>query len=145
MRKSINFWSAFHEHPPLLVRLLARRREPGRAVAAVSTEEIAIMSGIPLARVREISNEQNWDTVSISEAERFCLGCSFDPTNPKDRNRLRAYKASCQKNPSRKWFSYLRNSPWFASEFEPLIQKYKSTFRTKSSAPSALPHYPGMN
>lgn len=118
MRKSINFWASFATHPPALIRLLARKRR-GRNVVAVTAEEVALTSGIPLARIQEISKQTNWEGVSIAEAERFCLGCGFDPTSAKDRNRKRAYEATCRTNRPR--FLWIKNSPRFESEFLPLI------------------------
>ena len=131
----MNFWKAFADNPPILVRLLARQRTKGSAIAAISMEEIAIASGLPLVRVQEISGMLDWSAVTLFEAQRFCAGCLFDPTNPQDRNRKRSYTASCRKNPTRQWFSYLRRSPLFKSEFEPLILKLKQS-QTKSTASS---------
>lgn len=137
MRKSINFWNAFASNPPALIRLLARRRS-GHTVVAVMAEEVALTSGIPLSRVQEISKQTNWDGITIAEAERFCLGCGFDPTSSKDRNRKRAYEATCLKNRPR--FLWLLNSPKFESEFRPLIDALRKspqaswlTFQTSAS------------
>ena len=133
MPRSINFWKAFVDHPPALIRLLARRRK-GRTVTAITSEEIAIASGIPLARVHAISQSTDWGDITITEAERFCAGCNFDPTNGRDRNRERAYSAKCKTTRPR--FQWIQKHPRFASEFRPLIVLLQRA-ALKSSSPQA--------
>jgi len=133
MRKSINFWRAFADHPPALIRLYARRRN-GRTVEAITAEEIAITSGIPLSRVQEISAKVEWEGVSLAEAERFCAGANFDPTSAKDRNRERAYNLKCHQNRPR--FQWLKRHPRFVSEFLPLIVALKNS--PPGSSPTSL-------
>lgn len=125
MRKT-NPWKILSSYPPVLVRLLARRRIDGKHVRAISTEEVAILAGLPLPRVREISAMTAWDAVTVGEAERFCLACGFDPLNATHRNRYRAYERGCRIRPQGQWFAYLRSSPWWQSEFIPLIQRWKA-------------------
>ena len=112
-------WQQMHANPPALVRLCARRRLKRKTVRAISLQEIAIASGLPLARVQVISQSLNWEGISIPEAERFCAGCNFDPMNPVDRNRQSAYRRSCKNQP----FAFLRKSPWWETEFLPLINR----------------------
>ena len=45
-------WKILEEHPPALVRLLARRRLKGKLVSAMSAQEVAIQAGLPLSRCR---------------------------------------------------------------------------------------------
>ena len=90
---------------------------------AVSLQEIAIAAGMPLHRVQQIAHSLTWENVTISEAERFILGCNFDPLNPADRNRQSAYERSCQ---NRSPFAFLRKSPLWVTEFLPLIESLKS-------------------
>jgi hypothetical protein len=125
MRRSINFWSAMQSHPPALIRLYARRVK-GRAIEAITGEEIAIVSGIPLSRVHEISALTSWDGVAIPEAERFCKACNFDPTSARDRNRERAYSRTCRR-PNRPRFLWVFNHPKFMSEFRPLIDALRKS------------------
>lgn len=124
MRRSINFWQALQTHPPALIRLYARRVR-GSKVEAVTAEEIAVSSGIPLARVIEISGCLDWSTTTITEAERFCAAAGFDPTSARDRNRERAYSRICQKNRPR--FQWLKRHPRFESEFRPLIAALRNS------------------
>lgn len=102
---------------------MARRKLVGKTVRAISIQEIAIASGMPLARVSAIAQSTTWDGVTIPEAERFCAACGFDPLNPDDRNRQSAYNRSCKTRRSQ--FAFLKKSPWWESEFLPLIQLLK--------------------
>ncbi len=108
----------FAAYPPALIRLYARRRN-GRTVEAITAEEIAITSGIPLDRVQQISMQTNWDDISLMEVQQFCVGAQFDPTSSRDRNRERAYNLKCKQNRPR--FQWLKRHPRFESEFRPLI------------------------
>lgn len=117
-------WKLLHEHPPALVRLCARRRVRGKTVRALSIQEIALAAGLPLARVQAISQSVDWEGISIPEAERFVAGCGFDPLNGQDRNRQSAYRRACQKTPSK--FAFLKRSPWWKTEFLPLIERLRS-------------------
>ena len=117
---SKNAWRILHDDPPALIRLCARRRVRGKTVRAMALQEIAITSGLPLARVQVISQSTSWDGITIPEAERFIAGCNFDPLDPADRNRQSAYERSCKT--SRSKFAFLKKSPWWLSEFLPLIQ-----------------------
>lgn len=117
-------WQLLTANPPAKVRLMARRRVLGKTVRAVSLQEISIASGLPLARVQAISQSTTWDGITIPEAERFIAGCNFDPLSPADRNRQSAYTRSCKSRKSQ--FAFLRKSPWWETEFLPLIQLLRS-------------------
>ena len=100
----------------MLVRLLAKQR--GAAGAALSDEEIAIGSGIPLARIQTISRMESWDTITLGELRAFLKACHFNPLDSADRNRLNAYR---RKGPK---FIYLKRSPHWNDTFLPLIRQY---------------------
>ena len=112
-------WGLVDKYPPHLVRLLAKRRTGAKQIAALSDEDIAIMSQIPLDRVREIYRSSEWKC-SVQEMRAFCSACDFDPENSIDRNRLSAYKNQ-RGGPK---FTYLRKSPWWSSVFKPLILEF---------------------
>lgn len=116
-------WKLLEDNPPILIRLLARRKIGPTQVTAMTLQEIAITSGIPFSRVSVISQQLTWDGIDIPEAERFCAGCHYDPTSVKDRNRHFSYLRCC-----RRWtkFAYLKKHPLWASEFAPLINRLKS-------------------
>lgn len=119
-------WKLLHDNPPARVRLYARRRVKTKTVRAISLQEIAIASGLPLARVQTISQCLNWEGITITEAERFVAGCGYDPLNPQDRNRQSAYDRSCQTRQKMTSFTYLKKSPFWATEFLPLIKRLKA-------------------
>ena len=116
-------WSILEKYPPVLVRLLARTWTDGAnggsshgAVRALSDEEVAIDSGLPIDAVREISKLTSWGTVPMGAVRLFCIGCHFDPFNYWDRNRTSAYTRT---NPK---FTYLKKSPHWVGVFRPLIK-----------------------
>lgn len=124
IRKSM--WRLLNEHPPALVRLLARRVTKGKRVEVISLSEIVIASGLSRARVTEISNSMTWNSVTFYEAERFIAACNFDPLSAADRNRKRAYETSCKTRSPKSKFQYLKQSPAWKTEFLPLIERLKS-------------------
>lgn len=132
--RSLTFWQALHAFAPIMVRLAARRVVAGKNVVGLSHQEIAIETGITFARVLEISESFDWQCVTIGEAEAFCRACNFDPTCAGDRERQREYIRRCQtKHPGRAPH-YLTCSPFWATQFLPLVQRLRSrmTFSTAS-------------
>lgn len=106
-----------------MIRLYARRTFSPKHVRAVSLQEIAIASGIPLARVKEIAQSVTWDGITITEAEHFCVACNFDPLNPVHRNRQAAYERTCKHRPHK--LQFLMKAPWWETESKPLIEKLR--------------------
>jgi hypothetical protein len=113
-------WALIDKFPPYLVRCLARRKVGTKQIQAVSDEDIAILSGIPLIRVIEIYTSRTWGGTSVDDMRKFCSACDFDPEDSVDRNRLSAYKNQ-RGGPK---FTYLKKSPWWGSVFRPLILKF---------------------
>ena len=122
-------WGLIDKYPPHLVRLLAKRKTGAKQIAALSDEDIAIMSQIPLERVREIYRSSEWKC-SVREMRAFCSACDFDPEDSMDRNRLSAYKNQ-RGGPK---FTYLRKSPWWGSVFKPLILEFLNDNRVHKKA-----------
>tara|TARA_R110000744_G_scaffold68848_3_gene139976 strand:+ start:4833 stop:5114 length:282 start_codon:yes stop_codon:yes gene_type:complete len=90
-------------------------------VEAISNQEIAVLSRMPIDRVIEISMSPSWDKVTIGEAQAFCLACAFDPFSAADRNRASAYLRSGAT------FAYLKKHSHWNTFFKPLIQHVQST------------------
>lgn len=111
--------------PPIVVRLAARRGT-GKVCAALSHTEVAIAAGLPLSRVIAISQMFSWHAVTLGEAESFCTACRFDPTLNQDRNRQLSYVNLCQRKYPGLPPYYLSHSPYWRTEFLPLIQRLKS-------------------
>ena len=133
---SLGFWKALEDFPPVMVRICARTSIGGKNLRAMSSQEIAITSGIPLARLEQISEMGSWDEITMGETRKFVSACNFDPTNPAHIKRQRDYLRSCQTNPNRPPFSYLRRSPWWKSQFQPLIHLMRSGLLNSTATPS---------
>lgn len=125
-----SFWRALRLFPPIVVRLNARVPTVGKLRRWPSHAEVAITAGMPFARVLAISESLSWELVRIGEAERFCAACRFDPTSGRDRKRMATYLRLCQKKHPNQLPPYLRKSPQWANEIQPLIYRLRS-----SSAP----------
>jgi hypothetical protein len=122
------FWEYLKQYPPALVRLCARRSVGAKHVVAVSAQEIAILSGLPVSRVVEVSQSLSWDDITLSEARKFCEACGFDPTVGLHRKRQAIYLLVCRKkrpNQPLQPPKYLRASPHWRTEFLPLIQSLR--------------------
>lgn len=133
-KKCSVFWGALEDFPPIVVRLAARHGS-GHSTHAITGEEIAIVSDIPLVRVTWISQLFSWEPVPLGEVRRFCAACHFDPTSRVDRNRQRVYLDQCQRrNLTHRPPAFLRRHPAWATEFLPLIDRLRS--HQASSNPS---------
>lgn len=115
----MNAWKILEENPPGGVRLMARRRLGTKRIRAISDEEIAIGSGLPVDRVRAIYNLRSWDGVPVGEMRAFCTACGFDPFNGPDRNRRNTYVRTAT-------WAYLKRSPWWDTTFLPLIKRMEA-------------------
>tara|TARA_R110000824_G_scaffold75947_11_gene192617 strand:+ start:6197 stop:6577 length:381 start_codon:yes stop_codon:yes gene_type:complete len=120
-------WKNLKKFPPSLVRLLARRQvgSSKRAIQALTNQEIAVASGMPVKRVIEISMALAWDDISIKEAEGFCEACNFNPFASADRNRASAYLRAGAA------FTYLKKHPHWETFFKPLIVHVQTAERNK--------------
>lgn len=136
-RSPLTFWQALEHYPPVYVRLLAKKGTLGRAIYALTDAELAIMTGMTIERIREISRMLTWDEVTLGECRSFCDAARFDPTVGSFRKRVYNYRARCQKL-NQIPFHYLRVSPKWESEFLPLI-------RLLSSHPSHSTAFPGAS
>jgi len=116
----MKIWEKLEQFPPPLVRCLARRKMRGRAVRALSDQEVAIQSdGLTTLEVRAVSSTEDWDSISIGTAKSFCKGCGFDPLSAQDRNGAGAYMRS---NPQ---FVYLKNHAHWKTTFLPLVKLFQ--------------------
>jgi len=121
MRNSV--WELLDKYPPSLVRLMARRKVGVKQVVAMTDQEIAIRTELPVERIEQIYWEPNWDNISFGEVREFIRACNFDPTLAADRNRANAYIH--QKGGPK--YLYLKESPLWSSLFFPLICHLKSS------------------
>src|SRR5689334_23156842 len=113
-----SLWRYLDSYSPLVVRLCARRSIGGKHVVALSIQEIALQSGIPVSRLSDISWSLDWNDVTIAEARAFCAACNFDPTIRIHRDRQARYAAICAKNRPNQFPNYLRQSPYWETELK---------------------------
>ena len=64
-----------HALPPCACRLLARKR---RGRQAMSSRDIAYVSGLDRATVDRLSRKQDWLGVEVDTAVRFSLACGVN-------------------------------------------------------------------
>lgn len=65
--------------PPIVCFIIARTWEgPNRKVTALTAEQIAERSGLPIDRVYSLSWLTNWDTVPCREMFAYSRGCGID-------------------------------------------------------------------
>ncbi len=114
-------WEVIEKYPPCLIRLLARERKGGKQIRAISDVEIALKSGIPVERIKEISWSMDWEKITVTEMQKYIKGCGFDPHDSVVRNRVSAYRRQRGSK-----FKYLVNSPWWDCTFLPLIKEMKN-------------------
>ena len=70
-----DFWSKLDRYPPLVVRLLACKRVPGKGKVAITDEEIATRSGLALSEIKSLSWLASWDGVPVSRVRQFSEAC----------------------------------------------------------------------
>lgn len=133
-----NFWKLIGEYPPPQVRLFAKTPGGGRTASAISDEELAIATGITLARIREINYSPTWDGVTLSEMKAYFVACNFDPTNSVHRRRVEQYYHVCMNRQTRP-FLYLRRHPKWESQFLPLVKLLKAMESQKNSSSESSP------
>lgn len=114
----ISIWDKLNRFPPIVCRLLARRKLASGGVVALSSEEIAQRSGMTVMEVNSLSWQSSWDDVSISKLRVFSKACGVDFTNSIV---LREQAAYMRNNPS---FKYLRKNEQWDSLYKPMILSY---------------------
>jgi hypothetical protein len=98
---------------------------------AISDADMAIRSGIPIDRIREISQMESWENVPVNEARRFFAAGNFDPTKAEHRARVVKYQQICTKRNATP-FHYLRRSPKWETEFLPLLLKVTRIMKSQN-------------
>jgi hypothetical protein len=118
----MDIWEIIDKYPPCVVRIFAREPTAGKRIRAVSNDEIAVSSGLPVERVKQIAFSSSWNHIKVGEMRAFIKGCGFDPLDSSVRNRVKAY---CRRDSGVK-FKYLITSPWWKTELKPLIKKMEN-------------------
>lgn len=125
-------WTRADRLPPILIRLLARRRSG----PPLSDLEIAERSGLPLFTVATLSQCTSWEGVDLPTMRKFLAGCGLDFTQYRVWNRVMAYLKSPVGN-----FKYLRTHPLWKTHYEPLMLRWHRTL-AQPTPPSRHPPQP---
>lgn len=123
-------WIHLEQFPPIMVRCMGRTGR-GCGARGLTIQEVAEVSGLTVERCEEIESLTSWKGVDVLEAEAFCRGCKFDPTDAIDRrDKAHSYFYLCEKR-NREPFWYLRNTKHWP-HYQKLIQLLRSSM---SSSP----------
>lgn len=118
----------FKTFPPILVRLLARKK--GRPL---TNEQIGFASGLPRYVVDSYSVQENWHAIPVMDALAFMNGCGLGLNDMKAWRRVESY---LRMNPT---FRYLRISGEWENYFQPLLVKWR---RTQGQVSTTSPIWP---
>ena len=110
-----DFWSKLDRYPPLVVRLLACKRVPGKGKIAITDEEIAARSGLALSEIKSLSWLASWDSVPVARVKQFSEACGVFFNR---RSSMRTISCYLNNRPS---YKYLRKSPLWKDQFQPMI------------------------
>lgn len=102
------YWNKPEMFPPSLVRCMAADRHVGRSVA-LTDEQIAERSGLPVSTVQEIYWEKSWDNVTVANMRAFVVACNCDFG---DAEVMKVLSKRLGSNSGFKW-KHLRESPNF--------------------------------
>lgn len=116
----MTFWQRSSRIPPILVRMLARRRHG----PPLTDTEIATASGLAPSQVFAIAQCTDWTGIDVPTMRRFLQACGVDFEDRKQMVRIDAYLRA---RPS---WQYLRTSPLWRSYFEPLMCRYIQSRKT---------------
>jgi hypothetical protein len=115
MPKPLSLSAKLERFPPIVIRLLARRRLGTRTVP-LTVAQIAAQSGLSVGEINALSRLTSWAEVTVDSMAAFTRGCGC---NLDDRDWLRkntAYMAGVRSAPR-----YLRQSSDWETVFQPMI------------------------
>lgn len=116
-----SFESKLAAFPPVRCRLAAVHYPSGKRygwAVPLSDEQIAEKGGIHVGEVRSISIMKNWDAVPVAKMWAFLRGCRLNLGN------WSAYRRTLRLA-SREKFAYLRRSPLWKSQLEPILTVWR--------------------
>lgn len=120
-----SFWSTALRYPPILCRLLARKKNG----PPLTEQEIAARAKLSTLEVHLLSKETSWDDVHLGTMKKFLAGCGLDFCNRADMKRIDAYRRS---QPT---WKYLRRSGQWLSYYEPLLKTYAASLSKQVCKP----------
>lgn len=124
-----NFFERAKRFPPVLCRLLARRRHG----SPLTTVEIAAASGLKPFVVEALSDATDWTGVDIFVLQKFTRGCGIDFTDGHSMKRKTVYLRGKVQNGRRvpPSFAYLRRSPNWSSYYQPMVRRYFESIQSR--------------
>lgn len=112
--------------PPLMCRLLARSNDGHNRAKAMTDEDIAKRSGLPMSEVKRISWSLSWNEIPFGSMLKFLKGCDIDFDD-----RFSIKNSTRMMNSGR--FTYLRKHPLWEPQFKVMV----AYWRTKAKDASA--------
>ncbi len=105
--------------PPIVCRLLARKRVRHDYVEAMSDEELRSLSGLSMATIKRLSWTHSWDGVPVAEMLAFTRACGIDFDDRRSIQRNTRFLARGE-------WTHITRSPLCASHFTPLYNEWRS-------------------
>lgn len=112
----------FDNFPPVLVRLLARRKLSRGHSEPLAEVEIGLRAHLDQLAVTNYSKQTNWSAIVVPDALAFLRGCGLDIDDVAAWRRTMTYLSL---NPT---FNYLRESAQWKAYYLPLIQLYRKSY-----------------
>ena len=119
----LSFWEKLDRFPPIVCRLLARRKQASGGIVAMTASEIASRGGMTVCEVNSLSWLTSWEGVPMRQVRQFSLACGVDFC---DRANMREHSAYVKRCAS---FKYLKKSPEWDSVYSHMIRTYVSSVR----------------
>lgn len=119
--------SKLERFPPVLCRLLARTKQPGRrgGVRALTAAEIATRARLPVAYVEVLSTATSWDHVPVQVMLTFSAACGVDFNSRAD---LRAQDSLMRRTTSLP--PYLLASPEWPATLRHVAELYAQSIQS---------------
>jgi hypothetical protein len=134
-----SFWNIAEKYPPILVRLLARRKNgPPLTTAEIAERAVKhwyehggdprLLLNKPYSSyvINSISQELSWNNIEFGAMRAFLFACDMDFCDRDDMNRKTAYLRSVKHR-----FGYLSQSPEFLTVLRPLALRYREHIKSK--------------
>ena len=105
--------------PPIVCRLLARKKVRHDFVEAMTDHDIRAASGLPMATIKRLSWSHSWDAVPLADMLAFSQACGVDFDDPQSMKRNTRYL-----NNGGQW-AHLMRSPERNTLYMPLYEEWR--------------------
>jgi hypothetical protein len=118
-----SFYQYARNYPPILVRLLARKKNG----PPLTTAQIAWLAAGYLTEyeVNNISQCTDWDSIPFGQMRAFLISCGMNFTDTVAMNRKKVYMKLPHK------FHYLKKSPEWETVLKHLVARYREHIASK--------------